>query len=492
MIIRYEELQYCLKLMSDGDINVQREGLQCLVSDLFSGKKLLASQSSHLFPVLAGLLISPNAKIRKWAYHVAAAYPQHGDRKRLIEICRRRLAYENDRENIRWIIAVLASFYPKERILEILKSNQKKNPLIAILTDLEISVSGVLFAADRDFCKIDTLVNELRKSDPSIRSWLTKLYGYVDLAKKQNIASYTSEKDMLELIYDGDVQLQEYGLWGLCLHGVDSQGQLQFSPYFYESCYPESQKWFFMHLTSFPSISVNEDYLIHLLRNRNMFDRSSREGIINGLMQAPFSPKYTDLVEQWYIDEKERSVQIRLLAYMIENASLDNSGAFFAILSNEYHTLSDLHNLIQLYIAKTPKSKLIATKDHIYFNREDDGVKNYFLGSVNNPQFIEKYNNYGNSCDIQQQILHLITTLHSVLDAAGEIPVVERSKAEEYLKTISEQLINEKPDKTKLQAAAEWFKKFAQEFGTQLAVSGAISAISDIKQLIEALLALLK
>lgn len=369
IIIGMDELNGYTNMMLNDNSSLQREGIQRLFERLANGYRILGMQKEKLEPILLPLLNSPSNKVRKWSYHLAILLST----EKIIESCLKRLKEETDIENIQWLIAVVARNYKKSEVLNIIRKASKVNPIVENISELQINASAILYTQDKNFCDINVLVEKLRKSDPKVRSWLTKLYAYDYLAKKQGIFGCVTENDMLDLIQDGDIGLQEYGMWALCLN---KSGQIQSNPLpqnFYQDCYADTKKWLFRYIVKFPDISRDKYYIQELLKTRKELNRSGREGLISALDCVPFNEAYSNEITCWFDEETSQSVQYFILLYMLKNASKDKSEDFLKIIDILYclESNQNIRKTITDYINSCGEDKLSIQNNRVVLNNHE-------------------------------------------------------------------------------------------------------------------------
>ena len=346
------EIEYYAAQMESKDVNIQRDGLQRLFQEMQSGRRVMPSSRLRIELNLERLIQSPVSKVRKWALHLATAL----DSKRILAACVNQLYVESDVENINWVLAALSRAYSKTDLLELIRQTKKINPLLESISGLQLNASTALFSRD-NVNGLSTIVQELRHSEANTRSWLTKLYGYHNLAQRRGMDGYVTQKDMLDLITDGDVGLQEYGMWGLCLHGAQDTREIPQNLLEDSSYYDDTLKWFFQFAQYVPDLARDQDRIVAWVRCRTSFNRSAREGLINLLLHTVFSRKYVEPLVDWYIDESYASVRRLLIQYMASNVEKDDSETFFAVIEGEFHN-ADVRTMIECEISLNPSTML--------------------------------------------------------------------------------------------------------------------------------------
>ncbi len=467
-VLTYLEIEYYLVLMQNQDINIQRDSIQRLFQEIVKGRRLLPFSMQRLETCLESLIQSPVSKVRKWALHLSTSI----NSEKIIKVCKKQLELENDQENINWILATLSTIYNKEELLNILKKVNKHNSYLDNITELQIDASTVLFSKDKNIPNLSLLIQNLRKSKPEIRSWLTKFYGYNRLAEKKDIHKYIDQNDMLNLIIDGDIGLQEYGMWGLYLHGEQNIKNIPNDILDYSYYYNDTLKWFFPFLKYIPNISSNSTLINTWIINSSLFNRSAKEGLLNLLLSIKFNNKYVEGIVDWYISEIESSVKRLLFNYMILNVRNDLTYTFFSVLENEFENPS-VKKLIEYEIQSNLTTELEIINNKIYLKKEEKTMNNFFNGPVNNPVFND--NHVENTTSFQ----NLYGKIFSSLDYLIDIPEKELNSIKNNLLLANEQIQSSMPKKRILGTALTAIKKFVNEFFMKLAVSTATGYVTN-------------
>lgn len=353
-VITKSEIEYYMSLMENDEANIQRDGLQKLFQEMQKGRRMTPFFRKQIEPDLERLILSPVPKVRKWALHLATELNSH----KIMEVCISQLGKEDDTENVNWILAVLSKDHTKAELLDLMRREKTANPLLDAISELQIKASTALFSKEH-VEGVPMIVQDLRHSDPKIRSWLTKLYGYHALAQERDMDDCVTQKDMLDLITDGDPGLQEYGMWGLYTHGAQDfdfrripQDLLDPSSY-----HDDTLKWFFPLVQYIPKLASDQDQIASWIRSRTSLNRSAREGVLNLILHLDFSPKYVKPLVDWYIEEESDSVKRLLIQYMASNVEQDKTESFFAIIEGEFCN-SAVRTLIECEIRLNPETTL--------------------------------------------------------------------------------------------------------------------------------------
>ena len=471
-VISRNEIEYYLGLMRSLDTNIQREGVQGLYQEISKGRFLSPYSKVILEDNLAPMLTSSEVKVRKWAFHLATEVNSY----KIVSICREQLRVEENEENVNWIIAVLSTVYNRSDLRGILKSDFSYNILLTNIKEIQIEASTALFSMDKDVRSVEGFVQDLRKSEPGIRSWLTKFYGYQKLAKDRGLDKCVSQKDMLELITDGDLGLQEYGMWGLCLHREPELEKIPKDLLDYEYYSMDAQKWFFQFIECLPEKVLDYNFLLSLIDKHSQFNRSAKEGLMHLLLKLQFHRKFVEGIVKWYIVEKTDSVKRLLLGYMVKNVKKDTTTTFFCMLDNEFQN-PELRLFIECEIRFHPNSDLMIENDRLQEKVIEGEMNNYFFGEVKDSTFIEKVDNYNTQ---PKELVRLMAKMISLPDNINNVPKDELSEFRENLERLNTQIQAMPPKKNILQKSLNGVKKFVQEFSSQFLVSLATSHVSEL------------
>lgn len=359
LVITRNEIEYYLALLKNTNENIQRDGLQRLFQEMIKGRRLLPGDKIKIEQALDTLIQSPVLKVRKWALHMATSMKSG----KVIKACVNQLHHEHDPENINWILAALSREYNNKELLDLLRKTRSSNPSLYNISKLQIDASTALFSKD-PVENISAIVQDLRHSDPNTRSWLTKLYGYQDLAYKRNMNGYVTQKDMIELVTDGDIGLQEYGMWGLYLHGSQNISDIPHDLLDNSIYCDDTLKWFFPFVRYVPTLAHDEDMIASWIQRPNVYNRSAREGLMKLLLLSSFSNKYIEPLVDWYIEEEYASVKCLLIQYIVCNAIGDNTDTFFSLLESEFHN-TNVRTMIESEIKLNPAAALDIIGDRI-------------------------------------------------------------------------------------------------------------------------------
>lgn len=467
-IISYYEIQYYLELMKSSDANIQREGLQKLYQEIGQGRRILPYSKEELKKSLKPLILSPSSKVRKWAYHLGTEVNSY----EIISLCRQQLSMEKDTENVNWILSVLSTCYNDEELKDILKKEMPHNSLLTNLTGIQIEASRAMYAKDKNIRNTESLVQELRKGAPAIRSWLTKFYAYRNVAENSGL-QHVTQKDMLSLITDGDPGLQEYGMWALYLHERPDLKEIPKDLLDYNYYSDDARKWFFQFAVNISELVNEYEFVSELIEKHAEFNRSAREGLIFFLLNAKFHKKYVERITDWYISEEVESVKRLLLSYMTQNVWRDTTTTFFTILESEFQNPS-AQIFIESEICLHPELDLEIENGRLQ-KKGRNVVNNNFYGEVKNPTFIENYYQ-----DDLRNLIPAINKMNDCLDHLSDIPEEAITACRENIELVKEQIRSQAPKKSVMQKALTGIKKFAQDFTVQLSADLAATYLASV------------
>lgn len=485
-VLTKNEIEYFMSLMNSGDANIQRDGLQRLYQEVQKGRRLLPFSRQRLEPSLRELIRSPVPKVRKWALHLATEL----NSEKITEICRDQLSEEQDIENVNWILAALSKRYEKSQLLEFIRQAKGKNPLLDDISELQIHASTVLFSKER-VGEISKIVQDLRSSTPNIRSWLTKLYGYHTLAQKRDMDGLVTQKDMLDLITDGDTGLQEYGMWGLHLHGAQDTRAIPRDLLEESSYCDDTLKWFFPFVQYIQDLASDQDRIVSWVRRWNFFNRSAREGLLNLLLRLDYSPKYMEPLIDWYAGEEYPSVRRLLIQYMISNVAKDDTETFFAVIEGEFYNV-EVRTIIECEIRLNPGTALEIADNRIQPKEEWGAMSKQKFGNISvsgtvkGPLIIQQGETNSNLSPVSpsnfdyQAVAEFLTQVKGYDLSAGELGV-HASELQSALEAVKAAVDRQEPP-SKIRTLLETVRDLAVGIGGSLIASGIAAQVPALMQ----------
>lgn len=352
LILTKEEITYYCSGMRSKDEAIQKNSVQELFQQLYNGRSLNSCFIHQIELPLSKLLFSRNPKVRKWAYHLALYIPTNHIRK----LCISRLRTETDYENINWILAILSKYYSKEDLFFLIKTSERSNPALSLLSGKRINASIALFSQNPLKTFEYQELFSFKNPSPEELAWLTKFYGYKNLAESRQI--FIPKSSMLDLLSDSNSHLQEYGMWSLYTHGDIWTSELPYSLPDYYKYSEDTLKWFFLIIGNRSDTPIDQDFLLELLQQATVFNRSTQEGLAKCLSSQPFQKSYVAPVLHWFLNCAHPSVQELLLIYMLINCLEDSDGTFQELLIQELVYSSKHRQFLREYLNSHPNSSI--------------------------------------------------------------------------------------------------------------------------------------
>ena len=386
----------------DKNNNVVKTSIQSLITQLEENKVLNSNCSRDLCAILYKIVQAPDYKIRKWSYHLIA-YKNTPD---LISRCIKNLidGFENDSENITWIMAIASIMLNKEELYDLYKKYAEgKIKRLQYYLSTTIFESRGIGITQRDIRKI------IESEDFLAKIWLTKIYAcvYKETKKKQYV-KVVNYKVMNELLQEE--QLNRYALWAFSTFEKVNLKKIGIKPHDANTLQVKSQAWYYNCLFKDEKyVYRNRDHISVILDDFFSMPAVVQGGILRGLERVEYKLGYMEskLVRIYFELDEEKLDHISLIITMTQ------------ILLKHVNESEELKKVL---IDVKSTTKIEAVKRILFFinnEREEKFMSrtiNFYGQNQYNekPEHVVQYGQVENVCD--ERIFGLISQIKEITE----------------------------------------------------------------------------
>lgn len=308
-------------MLATQDAEHVKAGLQRACEILEGGQAFLSS--TFLKVGLPLHLLSPQVRVRRWAYKLVALLK---DDSHLDQLEAALLGFERDTENRGWASAAFSG----------LADEGRKGRLTARLNDYRgtsLELAAKLYA--RGEPSRDDLDLKVWEDQPLARKWLCLLCGYA----RDNPRTIDQRFGDLDLVRnsvgDSNAEVVEYSIWAEHRHPDGSFRSLLRRPDELLA-FPNVRRWVYRLLTKNADAAVsNLDLLTEKMDASRETSEVAREGLAMGLAKLELDERRMETID-WFVNEGSLRVRLALVDHLALLANRHQDGTAREVLVAAY------------------------------------------------------------------------------------------------------------------------------------------------------------
>ncbi len=395
-IISNDEFQIYYSMLKAKDALMVKDGVQKLSDAFAAGRHILKPNSGQLCNMLLQLLNDPAyAGIYKWIYKCVCFY----NNAAIEDLCIKKFPLTDDMETRNWIISAISSGYDSyDSFMDVIHKLRKMELTDAQRESLEnknIFYSASLFGHfDMPYDVKNIEDDILRNHDKNGMFWMAKCSAYSGLSHKKGLDQIVHPENLDELTYSDDAQVQCYAYWGRVYH-TDGYLDLKDEENKRNVKADDSLKWYYTGTIAGGYRGHAYDFIEETLKSACGHYKNNiraKEGILQGMGEIPYENRFDGLLIDWYCEEQDMRIRLKLLEYMIKNVrynrrseeSYPGSGSFFEIIENEVQNSELLLKYILDYNRIYKTLTYVKKSNRIEYNEEQ---KNMSTNSISGGNF---------------------------------------------------------------------------------------------------------